>query len=227
MPMEFTDEFMAEIDALFERSVSFDELQALMQETIADALRLSSRGGTEEQILQAAVEQSTKLVEGFTSGMKREFAEVIAKGLEDNASGEEIARMLNEGMGLNSQQAAQLRGFTIETQKSGVTNRKATSLIQEKKEQLLSERADLIAREEMKRAVEVGAFTDATANGDTHKMWLAPGEDPCDTCLDNSDDGVIPIDEPFTSGDMTAQAHVNCYCQTVYGSDVELEQWGE
>jgi hypothetical protein len=49
------------------------------------------------------------------------------------------------------------------------------------------------------------------------KIWLL-GEDPCDECQANADEGPIPIDEPFQSGDDAPLAHPNCRC------DVAMEE---
>jgi HK97 family phage portal protein len=44
------------------------------------------------------------------------------------------------------------------------------------------------------------------------KSWIADGPDPCQVCLGNEQDGVIPVAEPFTSGDMEPPAHPHCEC---------------
>lgn len=43
------------------------------------------------------------------------------------------------------------------------------------------------------------------------KLWLTSG-DPCDVCDENSIEGWIPMDEPFSSGDWEPLAHPNCRC---------------
>lgn len=43
------------------------------------------------------------------------------------------------------------------------------------------------------------------------KAWYT-ASDPCNLCIDNEDDGRIPIDQPFASGDLFAPAHLNCEC---------------
>jgi hypothetical protein len=52
------------------------------------------------------------------------------------------------------------------------------------------------------------------------KIWVAE-EDACEICLDNADEGPIPVDEDFPSGDYTAPAHLFCRCGVQYVEDEE------
>ena len=46
------------------------------------------------------------------------------------------------------------------------------------------------------------------------KSWIL-GEDPCEICQANADQGSIPLDDEFDSGDDTAPAHPNCECAVI------------
>lgn len=81
---------------------------------------------------------------------------------------------------------------------------------------LSDKRADLIARTET-------AFADTNGNMIAYqqsglvsgKEWILGSEhgpDEQDECNDNEDQGVIPLDQPFASGDMVPPAHPNCVC---------------
>lgn len=52
------------------------------------------------------------------------------------------------------------------------------------------------------------------------KQWVTM--DPCQVCADNEDEGAIPTDAQFQSGDFAPPAHVNCVCVLEYVED-ELE----
>ena len=69
-------------------------------------------------------------------------------------------------------------------------------------------RATLIARTETRNSYVDGQNQVADATGATTKEW-DPSSDPCELCLDNVDDGEIPIDQDFTNGD---EPHPNCLC---------------
>lgn len=73
-------------------------------------------------------------------------------------------------------------------------------------------RAEMIARTELAYANVAGSLAIYEKNGNvTSKEWLL-GSDPCDVCLDNSDDGVIDYGDTFASGDDAPPAHPNCVC---------------
>lgn len=75
------------------------------------------------------------------------------------------------------------------------------------------DRAILVARTELIRANNQGHMAAYREAGVTEKEWSS-GEDElvCPECQDNVDQGPIPIDEPFLSGDTEAPAHPNCRC---------------
>lgn len=77
------------------------------------------------------------------------------------------------------------------------------------------DRAALIARTEITRANSygsLGGYQAAKASGvDVKKAWLAD-DGACDVCLDNESDGVIDLDDQFSSGDDAPPAHPSCEC---------------
>ncbi len=73
-------------------------------------------------------------------------------------------------------------------------------------------RAETIARTEIARADQEGSMKAYRASGVVHnKAWLL-AEEPCAICEENENDGIIGIDELFSSGDDAAPAHPNCEC---------------
>ncbi len=69
-------------------------------------------------------------------------------------------------------------------------------------------RAQTIARTETADALGESFVERAKAMGITGKQWMVTG-DPCDLCQDNADDGPIPIEDAFSSGDMHEPGHPN------------------
>lgn len=85
-------------------------------------------------------------------------------------------------------------------------------------------RAEVIARTEVARADMQGSMETYRASGVVDgKKWLL-AEDPCPICEGNADEGVIDIDEDFSSGDDAAPAHPNCECTV---TPIIKEQEGE
>lgn len=76
---------------------------------------------------------------------------------------------------------------------------------------LSGERGLAAARFEASRAYFRG-MRDALAGSGLGKAWNTAGGDSCEDCLDNEDDGVIGVDEMFSSGDFYPGIHLNCSC---------------
>lgn len=73
-----------------------------------------------------------------------------------------------------------------------------------------SSRAKMIARTETSDALSQAFMDRAKDMKIEAKEWVT--SDPCRICAANEGDGVIPIDEAFSSGDMRPPAHPNCRC---------------
>jgi hypothetical protein len=73
-------------------------------------------------------------------------------------------------------------------------------------------RANTIARTEIARADMEGSMQAYRDSGVVAaKKWLL-AEEPCEICQANAEDGIIDLDELFSSGDDAAPAHPNCEC---------------
>lgn len=77
-------------------------------------------------------------------------------------------------------------------------------------------RADVIAVNQISDAFHTGMVDIADKfSADTgiavKKVWVVD-DDPCPICQDNADQGPIPDDEDFESGDDSPPAHPNCRC---------------
>jgi hypothetical protein len=84
-----------------------------------------------------------------------------------------------------------------------------------------NDRAAAIARTEVSRAHGMGQQIAAEKSGVVKtKSWVKGsehgGDDECD---DNESDGDIPLNQAFSSGDMTEPAHPNCSCVVIYNTE--------
>lgn len=79
-------------------------------------------------------------------------------------------------------------------------------------------RARLIADYEISNANGAGSLLGLKAAADTglevEKEWY-PDDEACPICAGNADQGPIPLDQPFDSGDDHSPAHPNCECSTL------------
>jgi HK97 family phage portal protein len=113
----------------------------------------------------------------YSSTIKDDIALRIQEGVEMGASTDDIAGMIEEFFGTQSDY-----------------------------------RAERLARTEVINAYNGGNLEGYRQSGVVvGKEWL-PDESACDICLGNADDGVIGLDEDFSSGDDAPTAHPNCEC---------------
>ena len=74
-----------------------------------------------------------------------------------------------------------------------------------------SSRSELIARTEVARAINSAAIQCYRDHGVTHKhLLLSPSA--CDICKDAAEDGIIPLDAPFSSGGVLGLQHPAISC---------------
>ncbi len=71
-------------------------------------------------------------------------------------------------------------------------------------------RAARAAEYEMSQAFYQGVDA-ASAGSSLLKEWIT-ADNPCDICIDNEDEGPIPVDEQFESGSDWPPEHVSCQC---------------
>lgn len=98
--------------------------------------------------------------------------------------------------------ASEMRGWTEQ------------SLVASKKSKLLSlARANKAAVYESRKAAFDGTVKGWLLNAKTKKEWYTSNEHSAeDICDDNEDDGIIDMDEAFSSGDTAPPAHLYCLC---------------
>ncbi|MDE2099972.1 MAG: hypothetical protein KGL39_22150 [Patescibacteria group bacterium] len=76
---------------------------------------------------------------------------------------------------------------------------------------LSGSRALAAAQYEAARAYFRGV-KDALAGSGWGKQWITASNESCEDCMDNEDEGAIPVDQMFSSGDFYPAAHLHCMC---------------
>jgi hypothetical protein len=77
---------------------------------------------------------------------------------------------------------------------------------------LSSARAERAARFEAAKGYYTGLHQALWGHG-MMKEWVCLGDDPCDDiCVLDEDDGKIPLEEMFSSGDFAPLGHLGCLC---------------
>lgn len=115
----------------------------------------------------------------------------------------------------------------IEGREDALTIDEVGQLISDNFDSLSDYRADMIARTEAANAMGSANYASMTENGVREKFWVVAGKG-CDDCEPNEEDGEIPIDQEFSSGDMYEPAHPNCECYT-QAVEIDLDTidiWG-
>jgi len=111
---------------------------------------------------------------------------------------------------------------------AGVDADKQARLLEKERQRLLQERRKTIAQTEGRYATSEARRAAADERKDEFKRWItSPDERLCEVCDGNENDGVIPINEAFSSGHMHTPAHPNCRCTVAYlsgGKDKEISE---
>ncbi len=133
-------------------------------------------------------------------------------GMTADQAAEYAAEQVNElitGLDVTSLQAIADAVSTGITDRLGVPG--TARLIQDAVDGMSSWRADMIAATEMNDAMSQAFLQKLINNSVGYKQWIL-GPDPCPICEENADEGAIPVDEEFPSGDDFPPAHPNCVC---------------
>ena len=140
-----------------------------------------------------ADEHSGELISGLEDYTREEIRDIIANGLREGISREDLADQLRSAYAFSE------------------------------------ERAQLIATTEAQLANGAGSVAGLRqardAGVEVLKEWV-PDPDCCEECQENADEGPIPADDEFPSGDDSEPAHPNCRCYT-RGVIIEPDKGGE
>lgn len=117
---------------------------------------------------------------------------------------------------LESSTREMLRGSILLAEQEGWSNEQLARELRDNYA-FSKQRAETVARTELKAADSEGAIAGWRASGLTMKKeWLRSANDAdCEVCEANEQQGPIDLDDSFDSGDDTSPAHPNCECVVV------------
>lgn len=154
---------------------------------------------------KAAAKEGTQNAENYLSGAGSSFdADEIAEGV-GNYNAAQLVKNINEttrNMLASDIDAAMQEGWTTSELADKLAENYAFS----------EARAETIARTEIAYADMQGSMEAYRASGVVTGKKVLLAENPCSICQDNADDGIIDLDDNFSSGDDAAPFHPNCEC---------------
>ena len=138
---------------------------------------------------------------------------------------QETQRLLQgekEYKGLDAETAAQINQIIGDNLTLG--SKGIAKLIEEQIDEISLVKASAIAKTETTRAIEITQFILAKNDfGLSFKDWLTGTFEVCPICLDNENQGRIPIDKDFDGGVACPPQHPNCGCTCLYYSGVDSD----
>ena len=172
--------------------ISFDEIEDTLWEGIASVSKAAAEAAAkmvrvkDVDVLALANKRAEKWADGHAAELVKDLADTTRELLRASIV------------------EAETEGWSNETLAKELRDNYAFS----------KQRADTIARTELKSADSEGAIAGWRATGlKMQKEWVRSANDAdCEVCEANEMQGAIDLDETFDSGDDTAPAHPNCEC---------------
>lgn len=96
-------------------------------------------------------------------------------------------------------------------------------IIESEFEGISATRAFQIANTEANQAMSSAQQAFLVENGFKTKQWVGAGPNTCPYCQQNEDDGPIPLDETFSTGDLHPPGHPGCECYEDAGEPIDLD----
>jgi len=159
---------------------------------------------TAKPLTQAAREGVENAEEYLNGAGKAIDADVIAEGVGNYHAAELVTK-------LDDATRDMLAGDIDTAMKEGWTTDELAGKLSEN--YAFSEaRAQTIARTEIAFADMQGSMETYRASGVVTGKKVLLAENPCPICEENANDGIIDLDEDFSSGDDAAPFHPNCEC---------------
>lgn len=221
-------------DANQQNTLAFnDDMQPLsdMQLPHMEQLVASNMPKLADLVSQDLVFDSIKaaFVYSVKAQYKRWGIMVKASGVEFSMTNVNYNRMLadqaNYLLNLSSiddTTLSQIATLIKNSKMEGLTIDEIADEIDEQFDTISENRANVISRTEVAQAMGSGNLATMKENGVTTKHWVVAGNSVCAICQGNADQGSIPVNESFDSGDDAEPAHPNCECYTE-ADEIDLE----
>jgi hypothetical protein len=201
----------------------------LAQINLGDDWKIELHDGTAEDlaaVFEDGARQALPLV-GFTSGTETTNEARANVGLSPIDGADVVPAIVSQPheraiawandhaadliTGIEDRTRDMLRGTVVDALEQGWSARELTDNI-EQSAGFSSYRSETISRYELISAHGQGTLEALKdSNVCWGKEWLV-GDDPCEECQANADQGPIPVDEDFQSGDDAPAAHPRCIC---------------
>lgn len=97
------------------------------------------------------------------------------------------------------------------------------NIIADEFEGISETRAFMIANTEANQAMSSAQQAFLVENGVPTKQWVGAGPNTCSICQGNEDQGPIPVNDDFDSGDPHPPGHPGCECYEDAGEEIDLD----
>lgn len=201
-------------------------LQATLEgDGVGDALEeflvTQLQGKVSQLAIDAALEGARRQARKITGDLLQSELNKIAQKVADNiAAGKsplELARLLDEIKGLDSNRAATYEKYKALLDELDLSRDEYERKLERMYQKLLRERKKTIAATEQRMATSAKNKAIAESRGQQWKRWLTVGDNRVsDMDQANEREGWIPIDQEFDSGHQQPPSHPNCRCTVVY-----------
>ncbi len=164
-----------------------------------------------------ATTQAAKLVTDVSTEARKAIRSVVTDGVEAGLAPRETATLIRTTIGLTERDASAVMKSHLALLADGVESEKALAKAERYSSQLLTKRAETIARTETMEAANEGQaqlWDQAVEAGlldpsDAMKTWIA-SPDACPECAE-VDGETVPMSDDFSVGD-DPPLHPNCRC---------------
>jgi hypothetical protein len=206
-------------DEAFQKAVG--ELGNAMYQTIA----AGDPAGLTGEVSQIATAKARRLAEDAARSLAEQIAkadlnsmgETIARGLEAGKRPRDLYNQLQEVKGLDSNRAKTYENLKNKLEESDLSDAELQKRLDREYQKLLQERRKTIAQTEGRNATSEARRVEAENRGAKWKRWVTSQDDRVsEVCLGNEADGVIPIEQAFSSGHQQTPGHPNCRCSVSY-----------
>ena len=110
-----------------------------------------------------------------------------------------------------------------DTRMNATTIDELANIIADEFEGISETRAFMIANTEANQAMSSAQQAFLVENGVPTKQWVGAGPNTCPICQGNEDQGPIPVNEDFESGDPHPPGHPGCECYEDAGEEIDLD----
>jgi SPP1 gp7 family putative phage head morphogenesis protein len=220
---------------LLKEKLPIDRLAELAQITTEKKIALH----TAEILIQRALRQAqpalievlaSQMMLGYKDGWKA--AKVLPKKIKEaDQLGDTGQRAADYAAAAAGELVKDLNQTTLDTLQElvadAIENQQGVEglakTLSEEMDGMSRDRARMIARTEMNKAFSSATLDKLSSLQIEYKQWISYS-DCCDDCSANDDDGPIPVDQLFSSGDEGPPAHPNCRCALAGAASPDSEE---